>query len=205
MRSGTILIVLSVALIGCSATAPGARTRSAAQADPPAAASASTAADGAVADRPSSSPTAALAIPNAREPLPGVITGGMPSDENLSAAKALGFKTVVSLLPATEAGNEAERAERLHLGFVSIPIAGPDDLTEEHAKTLAAVLADPARRPLILHCASGNRAGALLALEAFYVEHVPAPAALELGIEAGLTKLRPVVEARLGIAPAPSQ
>ena len=42
----------------------------------------------------------------------------------------------------------------------------------------------------------------LLALEAFYVEGLAASDALALGVKAGLSKLRPVVEERLAAATA---
>jgi hypothetical protein len=48
-----------------------------------------------------------------------------------------------------------------------------------------------------LHCASGNRAGALLALHAFYIEGTTKEDALARGEAAGLTNLRDAVEARL--------
>jgi len=139
-------------------------------------------------------------IPNARQPLPGVITGGVPTDEQLQSARSLGYETVISLLSAAEVGDEEARVSKLGMRFEAIPIGGPADLTEPNAARLGRLLADPAQRPLILHCGSGNRVGALLALEAFYVEHVPAQQALELGLRAGLTSLRAVVEQKLGLS-----
>ncbi len=52
------------------------------------------------------------------------------------------------------------------------------------------------RGPVLLHCASGNRVGALLALRARM--HGASPEeALELGNEAGLSSLRSTVETLL--------
>lgn len=142
-------------------------------------------------------------IPHAREPLPGVVTGGPPSAAQLRSAQALGYRTVISLLPPEEADEgAAQEVEQLGLRFVSIPIAGAEDLDEARALELQRVLRS-AERPLILHCASGNRSGALLALAAFHGEGVSAESALELGLTAGLSSLRPTVEASLGLA-APS-
>lgn len=139
-------------------------------------------------------------IPNARQPLPGIVTGGAPSDAQLRQAKELGYRTVISLLPEAQSSAEATVAAQLGLRFVSIPIAGADDLTEANARRLGDALRAPDAKPLILHCASGNRAGALLALEAFYVEGKAPAEALALGEEAGLTKLRGAVEERLASA-----
>jgi hypothetical protein len=49
----------------------------------------------------------------------------------------------------------------------------------------------------MLHCGSGNRIGALFALMAFHLEGESADRALQVGREAGLTRLEPVVRERL--------
>jgi uncharacterized protein (TIGR01244 family) len=153
--------------------------------------------DGPESERAIPAQPAVVAIPNARNPMPGVVTGGEPSEANLEEAKRLGYQTVVSLLPEDESQTEAARATAVGLSFVSIPIRGADDLTEDAARRLGDVLSAPDSRPLILHCASGNRAGALLALHAFYVEGATKEDALALGEAAGLTSLRDAVQARL--------
>jgi protein tyrosine phosphatase (PTP) superfamily phosphohydrolase (DUF442 family) len=141
-------------------------------------------------------------LPNQKQPLPGLLTGGAPSEAQLRAAQAAGYKTVVSLLP--EVQPEAAQAQALGLRFVSIPVAGAPDLTERNARALGDAMAEAGSTPLILHCASGNRAGALLALKAFFVDHAAPEAAIQLGESAGLTSLRPAVEAVMGgAAPAP--
>lgn len=136
-------------------------------------------------------------IPNAKRPRPYLLTGGMPSEANLASAGQAGFATVVSLLPETEP--EQSTVEGLGMTFVSIPVAAPDDLTEDNARKLGAVLQAPDNRPILLHCGSGNRAGALLALEAHFVEGLSPEEALTLGKAAGLTSLEPVVRERLGL------
>ena len=50
---------------------------------------------------------------------------------------------------------------------------------------------------VLLHCASGNRVGALLALAAVQVDGASPEAALTLGRAAGLKSLEPVVMERL--------
>jgi protein tyrosine phosphatase (PTP) superfamily phosphohydrolase (DUF442 family) len=141
-----------------------------------------------------------VAIPNAQAPLPGVVTGGQPSEDNLREAKTLGYKTVISLLPESESAAEAKVAQELGLRFVSLPISGAADLTPQNAQKLAEAMDAEGAKPLILHCAGGNRAGALLALKAFYVDHLSAEQALALGQRAGLRSLQPAVEERLRAA-----
>lgn len=152
--------------------------------------------------KPESAPLEpAVAIPNARAPAPGILTGGQPTPAQLEQARDAGFRTVVSLRTPGEPGSEDEAAtvEALGMRFVSIPVAGAEGLTEANVQALGAVLADEQAKPVLLHCASGNRAGALLALEAFYIESVPAEQALELGKAAGLVGLEPAVRSRLGL------
>ena len=175
---------LALALLGCATTSSAAVQEHAPAPDAP------------------SEPAqpAVVAIPNARSPLPGIVTGGVPSEANLQEAKRLGYHTVISLLPEDESQTEAASVTTLGLHFVSIPIRGAEDLTEENARRLGDVLSAPESRPLILHCASGNRSGALLALHAFYVQGASVEQALALGEAAGLTKLRDAIEAQLRAA-----
>lgn len=135
-------------------------------------------------------------LPNARQPLPNLLTGGKPTPAVLRAAQAAGYRLVVSLLPTGTAAEEVAVRD-LEMEFISIPIAGPAGLTEDNARRLAELLRDRGQRPMVLHCASGNRAGALLALAAYYGLGYDRQAAIELGVAAGLTGLRAEVESRL--------
>jgi uncharacterized protein (TIGR01244 family) len=149
--------------------------------------------------------TAIIPIPNAAQPLPDVLTGGQPTEDNLQSAKQAGYHTVISLLPDAQSADEAQQARALGLQFVSIPVAGADDLTVDNAHRLADAMNAPDAKPLILHCASGNRVGALLALKAFHIDGLSRDRALELGTQAGLASLKPAVEAKLVVQPAQAQ
>jgi protein tyrosine phosphatase (PTP) superfamily phosphohydrolase (DUF442 family) len=143
---------------------------------------------------------AVVAIPNVQNPLPGVVTGGQPSEDNLRQAKALGYHTVISLLPEADSAAEAESVRKLGMRFVSIPISGAADLGLANAQKLAAAMDAGDSKPLILHCGGGNRAGALLALKVFYVDHASAEDALALGERAGLRSLKSAIEDRMRAA-----
>lgn len=136
-------------------------------------------------------------LPNARTPRPGLLTGGAPDPEQLRELHRRGYRVVISLLAGAD--EEAQAASKLGMEFTSIPVAGPEDLTEDHARRLHETLQQHEHEPVVLHCASGNRAGALLALAAFYGEGQTPRAALDLGEAAGLTTLRSYVAAQLGI------
>ncbi|MEE8522905.1 MAG: sulfur transferase domain-containing protein [Thermoanaerobaculia bacterium] len=145
-------------------------------------------------------------IPNAKMPFAGVLTGGQATEEALAAAAAAGYRTVVNLRSEKEMAeigwDEAAAVEALGMEYVFIPMAGAAGLTVDNAHRLAAVLDEPESHPVMIHCASGNRVGAMLALKAFHIDGQDADAALELGLEAGLTRLAEPVREHLANAQA---
>ncbi len=162
------------------------------------------------ADTPAAAP-AAPAPPsdellNARDPLPGLRTGGVPpSVEVFAKLKQEGFLTFVDLRPEPELVATAQAAaEAAGLAYVQIPVGSDVDLNLGTARQLDAVLADGARWPVVVACGSGNRSGALLAVRAFWLQAKPAEEALALGKAAGLTKLEPPVRQLLGLPPLPT-
>ncbi len=138
-------------------------------------------------------------LPNARRPFEGIVSGGQPEPEQLATARDLGFKTVVNLRAAGEPGSRREEVEALGLVYLEIPIAGAEGLTAENALAFAAAL-EEAERPALVHCGSGNRAGALFALKAFHADGKSAEEALAIGKAAGLTRLEGAVERHLRAA-----
>ncbi|HEY6940685.1 MAG TPA: sulfur transferase domain-containing protein [Dokdonella sp.] len=129
--------------------------------------------------------------------------GGQPTADQLRAFAA-GGGVVIDLRGPDEARgyDEAALARQLGLRYVNVPVEGAADLTPANAQALHAALA-AAGGPVLLHCASGNRAGALLALEAARYEGLDADAALALGRSAGMKSLEPAVRDRLGAMARP--
>lgn len=131
---------------------------------------------------------------------PGLYASGQPSPEDLAGLEARGVRTVINLrAPGEPVGyDEAREAERLGLRYVSIPVAGPGDLTPETTTRFSEVLEEAGRHGAVLvHCASANRVGALIALEQGLNRGSPREDALSLGRAAGLTTLEPLVESLL--------
>jgi len=134
------------------------------------------------------------------KPAPAITTGGQPTEANLKKAKELGFKTIVNMRTEGENGSlpdEKGLVESLGMRYVSIPVAGAAGVTQENAEALAAVLADSAALPVVVHCASGNRVGAIFAMKAFFLDGKSKEEALSLGKTAGLTGLQAAVEGKL--------
>ena len=146
------------------------------------------------------SPQVQADVPYLHAPRAGLLTGGQPVATAWRDLRASGVTRVVSLLPVAELGgrNEADEVAASGMDYVQIGVAGPDDLTADKARLLWQALQGSSGTVLV-HCASGNRAGALLALAAQQAGGMTPQAALEFGQAAGLTKLEPVVRARLGL------
>jgi protein tyrosine phosphatase (PTP) superfamily phosphohydrolase (DUF442 family) len=90
------------------------------------------------------------------------------------------------------------------MSYVRIPVAGAADLTRINVELLDTALrvAEPAGR-VLLHCVSGNRVGALLALRENWLYGASPEDALALGRAAGLTSLEPETRKLLGLEPPP--
>jgi uncharacterized protein (TIGR01244 family) len=141
-----------------------------------------------------------LDIPNCCTPADGLCTGGHPQPEQLQEAGRRGVRTVVNLCPPAEARyDEAALVQSLGMHYVNIPIAGAGDLTADNARKLAAAVQEAGPgHPVLVHCASGNRVGALFAIKAHLVDGLGIEDALAEGRAAGLKALEPAVRKLLG-------
>jgi len=92
---------------------------------------------------------------------PDLAIAGRPSAGTLARLKDLGFRTVIDLRPESEGtADEKSAVESQGLRYVSVPFT-PASFTLADAKAVASALEDPAAGPVLLHCASANRAGGL--------------------------------------------
>jgi len=103
-------------------------------------------------------------IPNYKLVSPGLAAAGQPTAEGLAQLKGMGFKTVINLRTEKEGTREEEAAmAAAGLRYVSVPVTA-ESLSAQDVDKVAAVLADPASGPVLLHCASSNRVGGVVAL-----------------------------------------
>jgi protein tyrosine phosphatase (PTP) superfamily phosphohydrolase (DUF442 family) len=144
-------------------------------------------------------------LANLHAPLPGVFTGGAPASlDGYPAVAALGIRTYVELRGDSEIPEGTREAvEAAGMKYVRLTVAGEADLDLASARALDALLDDPDNLPAAIACSSGNRSGALLAVEGFWLDGRPAQEALALGLDAGLTRLEPSVRLLLGLPPLP--
>lgn len=93
--------------------------------------------------------------------LGGIYLAGQPSPADLELARQDGVRTVISLRHASEIEfDERAVAEGLGLTYVSLPWNAPAELTDE-VFARARELLRTAERPILLHCGSANRVGAV--------------------------------------------
>lgn len=145
-----------------------------------------------------------ISLPQQGHPLPNVVTAGQPSQQQLAALPDAGIRHVINLRPPEEdAGfDEAATLKSLGLTYTVIPVAGPADLSLASATALDQALAEAGEEGVLVHCASSNRVGALLALRAAWLHGADESAALALGASGGLTKMQPMVETLLRAGPS---
>lgn len=122
--------------------------------------------------------------------------GGQPTPAHLADLARAGVRTVINLRAPSEPTEYDESAEAAGLGlrYVALPIAGAADLDRERVREFGRVL-DEARREggVLIHCASANRAGAMVALDASLNRGQALDDAVAHGRMAGLTSLEPAV------------
>lgn len=121
-------------------------------------------------------------------PVDGISTSGQPDKASLAVFADSGYVAVIDLRTAGEDRGLDESAvvEGLGMKYVPMPI-GRDDITIEKAEELANLLANY-DEPVLVHCGSANRVGALFALKAFS-DTGDAEEALEAGRASGMTSL----------------
>ena len=114
------------------------------------------------------------------------IIAGQPSAKGFAELKRRGAKSVVNLRATTEPGASTEKkaVEALGLGYAQAPVVK----TALDAKSVDAALAaiDAAAKPVVLHCAGGNRAAAIWAIHQTTRGGVPVEEALEAARTLGL-------------------
>ena len=130
-------------------------------------------------------------------PVDGVTSAGQPDEAALECFADAGYVAVIDIRgPDVERGrDEASLLEEMGMYYVSFPIEGKSAISFENARKLDALI-DEHDGPVLVHCGSGNRVGALLALRES-LAGADDDAAIALGKEGGLTRLEDVVRERL--------
>lgn len=126
-------------------------------------------------------------VPYGTCPLPGVGAAGQPGSNDWKELASAGVRTVVDLRAPNEprGHDEPEAVRAAGMAYVPIPVT-QFTLGDAQFDEVRNLLRDPARRPIVVHCASSNRVGALLLPYFALDEQQPLEKAIELAIDAGL-------------------
>jgi uncharacterized protein (TIGR01244 family) len=126
-------------------------------------------------------------------PVDGITSAGQPDEAAFSVFAENGYVAVIDMRTAGEERglDEVATVEGLGMKYVPFPISR-SDISLETAAELDALLKQY-DGPVLLHCASANRVGALLALREF-LDTGDAEQALATGREGGMTSLESSVK-----------
>jgi len=129
------------------------------------------------------------------------VSTGQPDEAALRVARDAGVVTVVDMRTAGEDRGLDEQAavEALGMRYIAFPVASATDINAEKAEAFDSLLRG-VEGPVLLHCRTGNRVGAMFALRAGN-QGVDEEAAVEIGRKAGLTSLEKAVREALAATP----
>ncbi|MDH3620246.1 MAG: sulfur transferase domain-containing protein [Gammaproteobacteria bacterium] len=131
-------------------------------------------------------------------PVDGVTTAGQPDEAGFKVFAEMGYAAVIDLRTEGEDRGLDEPSVVADLGmdYINLPI-GRDGITFANAKALEDAIASY-DEPVLVHCGSANRVGALFALSE-YSKSEDLEKALEAGKAAGLTRMEGAVKKAIGV------
>ena len=134
-------------------------------------------------------------------PVAGITAAGQPDQAAMEVFAANGYTTVIDMRgPLENRGfDEASFVAELGMDYIAFPITSGEQISFEYAAKLDEVISQ-ADGPVLVHCASSNRVGALLALRAS-LAGASDKDALAHGVEGGMTSLATPVQEILSNKP----
>ena len=118
-----------------------------------------------------------------------VATGGQPTDSAFAKLSANGYRSVLNLRTAGEGvdlKHEQEAIEKAGMRYVNIPVVSSAPKPEQVDEFIKAVK-DKDNQPMLIHCGSANRVGALWMIYRVVDQGWPEEKALEEATRIGLT------------------
>jgi len=131
------------------------------------------------------------------QPIDEITSSGQPDAKAFAIVADSGYVAVIDMRGPNENRGLDEKAvvEALGLEYIEFPLVGREAISFENAQRLDKLLTD-IDGPVLLHCGSGERVGAILALR-HSLQGADDAVALEYGRDAGLSSLEPLVRDRL--------
>lgn len=142
--------------------------------------------------------TTELDIYNLKAQSEYVLTSGQPNQTDFAKLKELGVKNIINLRGDNETNwSEQDLVTELGMNYYHIPVQSKADITIENATKLQSLLNEHQQQTTLLHCASSNRVGALVALYNAITLKKPIDEAVEIGKLWGLKSLEGVVRSKV--------
>ena len=137
-------------------------------------------------------------LDNAKFPDANTVVTGKLSPEKITKIAEAGIEHIINLQPDTELTfDEKSAVEAAGIHYTHLPISGADDLKQINLLEFDKALRTHHGKKTLLHCGSGNRVGACIALRTGWLRGRKMDTALERGKEHGLESLEEEVRMRL--------
>jgi uncharacterized protein (TIGR01244 family) len=143
--------------------------------------------------------TALAGLPHVTFPAPHRVASGRLQASDIATLERAGIRQVIDLSVDSETPDfdEAAAMRAAGIGYRNLPIHGAGDLTRASVAQFDRLLRDAGDQSTLVHCASSNRVGAMIALRAALVDGQSTETALAEGRRWGLKSLEPAVRERL--------
>lgn len=116
-----------------------------------------------------------------------IYLAGQPAPEDLPLLKSAGIKTVITLRKPNEVPwDEAAAVQQQGMKYVSVPFQGADELKPQLFDQLLKELRDKQNGPILFHCGSANRVGAIWYAHRVLQDDIAPEAALKEAKTVGL-------------------
>jgi len=131
--------------------------------------------------------SAVAGLPNAAEPVPGWVTGGQPTEQQLTAFKNAGGEMVLDNRDPMEPRpfDEPATVRAAGLEYINFPIVH-GAVTADTMKQMHETVKRLEGRKALLHCSSGNRTAAGLIAYLMIDKTMEEEDAVELAMRSGL-------------------
>lgn len=137
-------------------------------------------------------------LDNAKFPDANTVVTGKLSPEKIAKIAEAGIEHIINLQPDSELSfDEKSAVEAAGIHYTHLPISGADDLKQVNLLEFDKALRAHHGKKTLLHCGSGNRVGACMALRAGWLRGRKMDTAMERGKQHGLTSLEEEVRMRL--------
>jgi len=127
-------------------------------------------------------------------PVDGITSAGQPDETSLEVFANSGYAVVIDMRgPDEDRGMDdfSGAVEQTGMKYVAFPVVGKDAISFDTAARLDELL-QGTEGPVLMHCGSGNRVGAVLALRES-LKGASDEDAIQYGKDAGMTRLEPLV------------